>query len=324
MTVHFAIGTFHDGVSTFPGLVIDEAVYDISNVLSGVVDTATLLQGWQRNFDALSRFAEDQQRRAEVAAVPLVGLQILPPVRPMGQLLAAGANYRQHVIEITVAHRLGDPNSSEDELREQAAREVDERARTGEPYVWVGATSGVCGANDDVILPSVGSDHDWELELGVMIGSEAYQVPEGEAMGHIAGYTICNDLTTRSLVPRKDIPMMGTDWMRSKNHPTFFPTGPYLVPAAFVPDPHNLEISLALNGKVMQKGHTGDMIFSIPKLISYISSLIALRPGDMIITGSPQGNGSHWGRFLRDGDVMESTITGLGTQRNKVRGPLRN
>jgi len=110
--------------------------------------------------------------------------------------------------------------------------------------------------------------------------------------------------------------------MRSKNHPTFFPTGPYLVPAAFVPDPHNLDISLALNGKVMQKGHTGDMIFNIPKLISYISSLIALRPGDMIITGSPQGNGSHWGRFLRDGDVMESTITGLGTQRNEVRGPL--
>jgi 2,4-diketo-3-deoxy-L-fuconate hydrolase len=322
MTVQFSIGTFQDGGSTFPGLVIDEAVYNISTVLPGVGNTGTLLQGWQQNFDALSLFAQDEQRRTETASMPLAGLQILPPVSPMGQLLAAGANYRQHVIEITVAHKLGDPDASEAELREQAAREVDERARTGEPYVWVGATSGVCGANDDVVLPSIGSDHDWELELGVVIGSEAYQVSEDDAMGHVAGYTICNDLTTRSLVPRKDIPMMGTDWMRSKNHPTFFPTGPYLVPAAFVPDPHNLEIMLALNGKVMQKGHTGDMIFNIPKLISYISSLIALRPGDMIITGSPQGNGSHWGRFLRDGDVMESTITGLGTQRNEVGGPV--
>ena len=140
-------------------------------------------------------------------------------------------------------------------------------------------------------------------------------------MTTFAGYTICNDLTTRSLVPRRDIPMMGTDWMRSKNHPTFFPTGPYLVPARFVPDPQNLEISLSLNGKVMQKGHTSDMVFGVAKLISYISSLVALRPGDLIITGSPQGNGSHWGRFLQDGDVMESTITGLGRQHNLVRGP---
>ena len=322
MTVPFSIGMFSDGSSTFPGLVIDDAVYDISTVLPGMVDTAALLKSWQGNLDELTRFAEDGSRRAGSASVPLADLRTLPPVSSMGQLVAAGANYREHVIEITVAHRLGDPDATEGELREQAAREVDERARTGDPYVWVGAASAVCGAYDDVILPNVGSDHDWELELGVIMGSDAYRVSEEDAMDCVAGYTICNDLTTRSLVPRKDIPMMGTDWMRSKNHPTFFPTGPYLVPARFVPDPHNLEISLALNGKVMQKGHTGDMIFNIPRLISYISSLIALSPGDMIITGSPQGNGSHWGRFLRDGDVMESTITGLGTQRNAVRGPL--
>ena len=113
--------------------------------------------------------------------------------------------------------------------------------------------------------------------------------------------------------------MMGTDWMRSKNQPGFYPTGPYVVPARFVADPHDLDITLRLNGKVMQKGNTGDMVFDIPALISYISHRLALQPGDMLITGSPEGNGSHYGRFLRAGDVMESEISGLGAQRNVCR-----
>ena len=170
MTVHFAIGTFHDGMSTFPGLVIDEAVYDISKVLSGVVDTATLLQGWQQNFNALSLFAEDQQRRAEAAAVPFAGLQILPPVSPMGQLLAAGANYRQHVIEITVAHKLGDPDASEDELREQAAREVYER-RNSEPVA-------------DVAFPPVQRNHckddDSENDAALRLGESVAHDDRGQ------------------------------------------------------------------------------------------------------------------------------------------------
>ena len=133
----------------------------------------------------------------------------------------------------------------------------------------------------------------------------------------MAGYTICNDLTTRSLVPRTDVRMMGTDWMRAKNFPTFFPTGPWLVPAAFVPDPLDLRIQLRLNGETMQDSNTGDMVFGPAELIAYISKFTRLEPGDMIITGSPPGNGSHYGRFLRAGDVMECEIDGLGVQRTR-------
>lgn len=323
MTTPFALGNFAAGAAApFAGLVVDGRVHNIADILPSATNTSEILRDWDRSIDILAEFAADGARRDGTPSHSASDLRTLPPVAPTGQILAAGANYREHVIQMTVAHRLGDLGATADELREQAAREIDERARTGEPYVWVGASSAVCGANDDVRLPAVGSDHDWELELGVVIGREAYQVAEEDALDHVAGYTICNDLTTRSLVPRADIPMMGTDWMRSKNHPTFFPTGPYLVPARFVPDPQNLDITLALNGTVMQQGNTGDMVFGIARLISYISSRVLLLPGDMVITGSPQGNGSHWGRFLQDGDVMESTITGLGHQRNHVRGPI--
>jgi 2-keto-4-pentenoate hydratase/2-oxohepta-3-ene-1,7-dioic acid hydratase in catechol pathway len=243
----------------------------------------------------------------------------LVPVQPPGQIFGAGANYREHVIQITVAHRLGAADASEEELRKQAAREIDERAAHGEPYVWVGVPSAISGPYDDVILPDVGENHDWELELGVIIGKVTRAVSAEEALDSVAGYTICNDLTTRSLVGRADIPMMGTDWMRAKNQPTFYPTGPYLVPARFVPDPLDLDIRLRLNGKTMQKGATSDMIFGPAALISYISRHVTLQPGDMIITGSPSENGSHYGRFLQPGDVMDCEISGLGAQRTVCR-----
>ncbi|GAA2417360.1 fumarylacetoacetate hydrolase family protein [Streptomyces coeruleofuscus] len=312
----FSLGTFADGQSgPFPGIVVNDRVYDTRTALPAATTTSLLLADWDASLDALQSLADAPEGEGR----PVGELTVLAPVQPPGQIFGAGANYREHVIQITVAHRLGKADATEEELREQAAREMDERAAHGEPYVWVGVPSAISGPYDDVILPSLGENHDWELELGVIIGRETREVSRDEALDHVAGYTICNDLTTRSLVPRPEIPMMGTDWMRAKNQPTFYPTGPYLVPARFVPDPQNLDITLRLNGKVMQKGNTNDMIFGIAALISYISHRVTLQPGDMIITGSPQGNGSHYGRFLQAGDVMESGITGLGAQRNLCR-----
>ena len=160
---------------------------------------------------------------------------MLPPVTPPGQLFAAGANYRQHVIQMAVAHKLGAAGADPEQLAAAAAREIDERKEHGEPYVWSGVASSISGAYDDVILPGGWDDHDWELELGVVIGRRARHVTGRRRPGFVAGYTICNDLTTRSLVPRKDIPMMGTDWMRAKNFPTFFPTGPSWFPRCSCP-----------------------------------------------------------------------------------------
>jgi 2,4-diketo-3-deoxy-L-fuconate hydrolase len=312
----FSLGTFAEASgSPFPGIVLGDKVYDTRAVLPEAATTRDLLADWEAALDALQGLAD-----APVGpGLPLGDLRVLAPVQLPGQIIAAGANYREHVIQITVAHRLGKADATEEELREQAAREIDERRANGEPYVWIGVPSAISGPYDDIVLPSIGENHDWELELGVIIGREAREVSRDEALDYVAGYTICNDLTTRSLVPRPEIPMMGTDWMRSKNQPGFYPTGPYVVPARFVADPHDLDITLRLNGKVMQKGNTGDMVFDIPALISYVSHRLVLQPGDMLITGSPEGNGSHYGRFLRAGDVMESEISGLGSQHNVCR-----
>lgn len=317
--VRFDVGTFADAEQTpFPGIVVDGLVYDTRTVLPHASTVAALLGEWDSSVDELQQLADSVTGDGRAVGE----LRVLAPVQPPGQIFAAGANYREHIIQITVAHRIGTPGATEAELREQAARETDERAANGDPYVWVGVPAAISGPYDDVILPAVGDNHDWELELGVIIGRETRDVGVEEALDAVAGYTVCNDLTTRSLVPRNDIPMMGTDWLRSKNAPTFYPTGPYLTPAKFVPDPLDLEISLRLNGDVMQQGSTSGMLFGPARLISYISSFTTLQPGDMVITGSPAGNGSHHGRFLRPGDVMEAEITGLGTQRTVCRSAL--
>jgi 2-keto-4-pentenoate hydratase/2-oxohepta-3-ene-1,7-dioic acid hydratase in catechol pathway len=191
--------------------------------------------------------------------------------------------------------------------------------------VFIGLASAICGPDDNVVLPDIGTQHDWELELGVVIGREAYRVSTEDALSHVAGYVIANDLTTRDRVFRPDMPGLGTDWLAGKNAPTFLPLGPWLVPAAFVPDPASLRVTLKLNGETMQDETTAGMIFGVPELIAHVSAITPLRPGDLLLTGSPAGNGAHYGRYLQPGDVMEATITGgsvdLGTQRNRCVQP---
>ncbi|MGX5696260.1 fumarylacetoacetate hydrolase family protein [Agromyces soli] len=321
MGVTFAVGSFDAGAGAFPGFVVAERVYDVRQVLVGIRATSDLFGDWDANLDAIEAVARDAAALDELEGRSLTELQVLPPVQPVGPILAAGANYREHILEMSVAHKLGRSDATDEELWAEAAAENDERRRIGDPYIWTGIPSAISGAYDDVYLPDVGDDIDWELELGVVIGREAYRVDAAAALDYVAGYTIVNDLTSRTLVPRKDMALIGTDWFRAKNQPTFFPTGPFLVPARFVPDPSALRIELSLNGQVMQNATTDDLLFDIPSLISYASSIAILRPGDLLITGSPAGNGSHWKRFLRDGDVLEASITGLGGQRNLVRGP---
>ena len=311
-----ALGTFRLGNKVFPGLVRDDRVFDVGTLVPGVNTVLDALTVWDDN---AGLFESEGVTEAESWRVD--DLEVLPPIQPVGSIFAAGANYREHILQITVAHKLGRADADEETLRLEAATETDERSRTGEPYFWAGLPSAVSGAYDDVILPEVGDEVDWELELGVVIGKTAYKVSRHDALDYVAGYTIVNDISARSLVPRKDIPMMGTDWYRSKNHPTFFPTGPYVIPRRYIPDPQDLEIRLALNGDVLQSARTDGMLFDVRSLLSYASSFAILRPGDVLITGSPHGNGSHWGRFLQDGDVMEAGISGLGVQRNKVVGP---
>ncbi|MBX6764803.1 MAG: fumarylacetoacetate hydrolase family protein [Rubrobacteraceae bacterium] len=317
----FALGTFADGARVFPGLVLEEErVVDLSRTevpsAGRFSSTREILQEWDANLAALAGLVE----RGTSESHDLATLRVLPPVEPI-QILQSGANYHRHVVDLIVAEaKAENPRMSageEAEVRRRGERLMDERAAHGEPYLFLGSPTALCGAYDDVVLPTRGDKHDWELELAAVIGRSGRHVPPGRALDLVAGYTIANDITTRDLVYRPDLKAIGTDWLRSKNAPTFLPTGPYIVPKQFVGDPGELRITLRLNGKIMQDESTADMIFDVARLVSYASSRVTLQPGDLILTGSPAGNGSHWGRFLQEGDVMECEITGLGRQRNR-------
>lgn len=247
-------------------------------------------------------------------------IRLLSPVQPQ-QIIQAGANYRTHVIDLAVSHKNED--QSDEEVREQTARMMDKRSREGLPYFFIGLPTAIAAPNDELTLPSYSQSHDWELELAVVIGKRAHRVSVEEALEHVFGYTMVNDITTRDLVFRKDMPAIGSDWYRAKNAPGFFPAGPLLVPSKFIADPQQLTVTLKLNGQVMQQESTSDMIFNVAQLVSHASWNMPLLPGDLVLTGSPAGNGAHWGRLLRDGDVMEGSITALGTQTVACRDEVR-
>jgi 2,4-didehydro-3-deoxy-L-rhamnonate hydrolase len=205
------------------------------------------------------------------------------------------------------------------QLYEHATKIMTTRKREGQPYFFNKPVSTITGPFDPIYVPASAKQPDWELELGVYLGKAARYVKAADALDCVAGYTIVNDITDRSLMWRKDeLKAMGTDWVSGKSSPSYLPTGPYLVPSRYVPNPNDLRLTLKLNGEVKQNDLTSDMIHDIPRLIEYISSKVQLYPGDLICTGSPAGNGTHYNRYLQPNDVVESTITGLGSQRNPV------
>jgi 2-keto-4-pentenoate hydratase/2-oxohepta-3-ene-1,7-dioic acid hydratase in catechol pathway len=305
----FALGTFGAGAGApFPGLVTGRQVRDLSDVAPGI---RTLVEDWDASLVRLRALAEDPGG----SWYDLADLRIHAPLEP-GQILQSGANYRRHVVDLVAAERESVHGATREEARADAEKMMDERARNGVPYIFLGSSRAITGPYDDVILPARGEQHDWELELALVIGREGRHIRRADAMSYVAGYTICNDITTRDRLYRPDLKAIGTDWFTAKNADTFLPTGPFLVPAAFVPDPSDVRITLRHNGVVRQDESTKDMIFDIPRLIEYASATTTLRPGDLLLTGSPAGNGAHWGTFLKPGDVMDAEITGLGSQRN--------
>lgn len=309
----FALGTFTSEQATgaFPGLVTGVRVRDLSGLVPSV---RALVEDWDTWLPRLGALAGSTDGTWH----DLTDLRVLTPIEP-GQILQSGANYRKHVVDLVAAEKESVHGATPDEARADAEKMMDERIRSGVPYVFLGSTRALCGPYDDIVLPALGEQHDWELELALVIGKSGRNIPVDEAMSYVAGYTISNDLTTRDRLYRPDLKAIGTDWFTAKNADTFLPTGPFLVPAAFVGDPGDLRITLRHNGVVRQDESTKDMIFDIPRLIAYVSTTTTLRPGDLLLTGSPAGNGAHWGVFLQPGDVMEAEITGLGHQRNTVR-----
>jgi 2-keto-4-pentenoate hydratase/2-oxohepta-3-ene-1,7-dioic acid hydratase in catechol pathway len=184
-----------------------------------------------------------------------------------------------------------------------------------EPILFSKATSCLSGPFDPVIIPRGSVKGDWEVELGVVIGKTALYVSEADALNYVAGYCTINDVSEREF----QIEKLG-QWIKGKSAPTFGPCGPYFVTADEVPDPQNLRVSLDLNGRTVQDSNTSDMIFTVAKIISYMSQFMELTPGDIIATGTPSGVGMGMKpqRVLKPGDVMEIEVEGLGRQRQEA------
>jgi 2,4-didehydro-3-deoxy-L-rhamnonate hydrolase len=184
-----------------------------------------------------------------------------------------------------------------------------------EPIMFMKATTSISGPNDDVIKPPHSTKLDWEVELGIVIGSEARYVSVEQALRHVAGYVLINDVSERQFQLER-----GSQWDKGKGCDTFGPIGPYLVTPDEVPDPQKLLMWLDVNGESMQRGSTATMVFDCRQLVSYCSHYMTLRPGDVIATGTPPGvgMGKKPQRFLAAGDVVTLGIDGLGKQRQRI------
>ena len=213
------------------------------------------------------------------------------PVGDIGKFIAIGLNYEDHSKE----SNLPIPK---------------------EPVVFMKAISCISGPNDTVVLPKGSVKGDWEVELAFVIGKRAKNVSEADALSHVAGYMICNDVSEREWQLER-----GPTWDKGKGFDTFGPLGPWLVTSDEIRDPQNLAMWLDVNGQRMQTGNTKTMIFSVAKLVSYVSFLFTLEPGDVVTTGTPPGVGMGMkpnAVFLKSGDVMRVGIDGLGEQRQQV------
>jgi len=240
----------------------------------------------------------ERLRRLDPASLPEVdaGVRLGAPVSPIRKIVCIGLNYSDHAEESGMAI-------------------------PAEPVVFMKADTSVCGPHDDVILPRDAHKVDWEVELGVIIGREARYVDEADALSHVAGYCVVNDVSERAWQ------LEGTgQWTKGKSHDGFCPLGPVLTTRDEVPDPQALDLWLDLDGERVQTGNTRSMIFSVAHVIAYLSRLMTLRPGDLISTGTPPGVGAGMKppRFLEAGQRMRLGIEGLGDiEHVTIREPVR-
>lgn len=234
----------------------------------------------------------DRLRTIDASSLPKVegAARLGVPVSGIGKYMCIGLNYRDHA--------------------EEAGMPIPEH-----PILFMKANSAISGPDDPVSIPRGSTSSDWEIELGAVIGTTAKYVSESEALNHVAGYCVCNDVSERHF----QIHLSG-NWTKGKSCDTFGPTGPWLVTRDEIPDPQSLDMRLDVNGERMQEGNTKTMIFTVAEIVSHLSQLFTLHPGDVISTGTPPGVGMGMNprRYLKAGDMMELTIDGLGTQRQKV------
>jgi 2-keto-4-pentenoate hydratase/2-oxohepta-3-ene-1,7-dioic acid hydratase in catechol pathway len=264
----------------------------------GILAADGSLRDLSGELDDLSGAALAPESLARLAALdpqslpPVAGdVRLGPPVGRVGKCIGVGLNYADHAAEANMP-------------------------APAEPILFTKADTSICGPTDDLILPADAGKCDWEVELAVVIGTEARRIDEAQALDHVAGYAVIDDVSERAYQ------IEGTgQWLKGKSCDTFGPLGPWLVTTDEVGDPQDLRLWTKVNGESMQDGTTATMIFPVRTLVSYISRFMTLRPGDVIATGTPPGVGM--GRkpqvWLQPGDVLEVGIDGLGAQKQRVR-----
>jgi 2-keto-4-pentenoate hydratase/2-oxohepta-3-ene-1,7-dioic acid hydratase in catechol pathway len=273
---------FGDPARERPGLLdIDGTLFDLSKIVRDI-DGAAIQPNSLR----------DLARAAIERSVPRVSgaARLGACVSGIGKIVCVGLNYHGHIREVGAAVPV-------------------------EPVLFMKAPSSVSGPCDDVVIPPGAAAVDWEVELGVVIGTRATRVSREQALRYVAGYSIVNDVSER------DWQLKGTgQWVKGKSADTFAPLGPWLVTTEEIADPQRLTLELRLNGQVQQRGETADMVFGVAEIVSYVSRFMTLLPGDVISTGTPfgVGMGQKPARYLRAGDVMELSVSGLGSQRQRV------
>ena len=267
-----------------PGILDAQgAIRDLSGVIKDIDATTVSPEGIAKlkgvKVDSLPKVSGNPRLGSPIASVP--------------KLICIGLNYADHAKESNLPI-------------------------PPEPVVFMKAITAITGPNDDVKLPKGSKKGDWEVELAFVIGKKAQSVAEADALSHVAGYLICNDVSEREWQLEH-----GSQWSKGKSFDTFAPLGPWFVTADEIKDPQNLAMWLDVNGQRKQTGNTNTMIFGVKKLVSYLSYMCTLTPGDVVSTGTPPGVGMGMkpsAQFLKSGDEMRVGIDGLGEQKQKVIG----
>lgn len=286
------------------GVLAEGRVIGLQDILGHNFATVMdVLRSWDEAHQHLSRAIEGNAFATKNK--PLSQLKLLAPVLYPGALFCAGANYWDHLEEMS-------------EIAKRTTGKAPSMTKAPEPWFFMKTTAGsIIGDGTPARLPNFSKQVDWEAELGAVIARPTRNISEEDALSSVAGYLIVNDLSARDLMKRENSPFI-YDWIGQKCFEDGAPMGPWLTPAAYVKDPNNLSIKLWVNGVLKQDSNTGKMVHNTAEQIAYLSRHVTLQPGDIIATGTPAGVGLPRGEFLKAGDEVKIEIDGLGTLFNRM------
>jgi len=313
----YKLATYQSPQGPRAGLVVDETIFDLA-AATGRPSYATMLDVL-RDWDAARVLLQDAAKTSsnktssnktssntaaskKTEGRPLRSTKLLAPVPTPGGIFCAGANFTDHMMEMAQVQGL--------------APEPDPHDLGLKPWHFIKAMHCLSSPDSTVKLPAYSKMVDWEAELTAVIGRPAKNVSIAQALEHVAGYTVANDLSARDFIKRPHIADNSPfkyDWLSQKCFEDACPVGPWIVPADTIPDPQNVGIKLWVNDVIKQDSHTSKMIFTLAEQISHLSTRVTLRPGDLILTGTPAGVGLARKEFLQAGDVVKVWVEGVGT-----------